>query len=155
MLRLIDIDEHNWLDVRKLSVHETQSAFLDSALGILARGYVYRAFRARVVGISEDDTIVGAALVKDLDEEPACYDLQQFMIDSRYQNRGLGTEAPRLLLSELEKERKYDSVEVCVKKDDAAALRVYEKAGFVDTGYADEDAPDSLNLIYRFRPAST
>ena len=55
-----------------------------------------------------------------------------------------------MIMSELEKERKYDCVEVCVKKNDAAALRVYEKAGFVDTGYIDEEAPDCLNLMYSF-----
>ena len=86
-----------------------------------------------------------------MDEEPACYDLQQFMIDSRYQGKGIGTSALRLILSELEAERKYDCVEVCVNKDDGAALRMYEKAGFEDTGYIDPDAPDCLNLMYRMK----
>jgi RimJ/RimL family protein N-acetyltransferase len=72
------------------------------------------------------------------------------MIDARFQGRGFGTAALRMILSELEKERKYDCVEVCVKKNDLAALRVYEKAGFVDTGYIDEEAPDCLNLMYSF-----
>ena len=150
MLKLIEVNEQNWLDIRNLSVSDSQASFLDSAVGILARGYVYRNNRARVIGIAADETIVGIALVKDLDEEPACYDLQQFMIDRRYQGKGFGTEALRLILSELEKERKYDCIEVCVKKDDAAALRVYEKAGFVDTGYIDDDAPDCLNLMAHF-----
>ena len=150
MLRLVDINEGNWLDARVLRVGEGQRGFLDSALGIIARGYVYRDARARVIGIADDDVLVGLALVKDLDEEPACYDLQQFMIDARWQGRGYGTKALGLILAGLVSERKYDFVEVCVKRDDAAALRVYEKAGFVDTGYIDDDAPDSLNLVYRF-----
>ena len=150
MIRLIDVNEENWLDIRELSVSEPQKGFLDSAVGILARGYVYRHNRARVIGIADDETMIGVALVKDLDEEPACYDLQQFMIDARFQGRGFGTAALRMILSELEKERKYDCVEVCVKKNDLAALRVYEKAGFVDTGYIDEEAPDCLNLMYSF-----
>ena len=54
------------------------------------------------------------------------------------------------LLADLEKEHKYDCVEVCVKKAAAAALCVYEKVGFTDTGYIDEDAPDCLNLMYHF-----
>ena len=149
MLRLLEISEDNWLEARGLSVGEGQQDFLDSALGIIARGYVYRDARARVIGIAEDDALVGLALVKDLDEEPACYDLQQFMIDARWQGRGYGTEALGLILAELGAERKYDRVEVCVKRDDAAALRVYEKADFVDTGYIDDDAPDCLNLMYR------
>ena len=150
MLKLVGIDENNWLEARALSVGEGQTGFLDTALGIVARGYVYRDARARVIGIADGDTLVGLALVKDLDEEPACYDLQQFMIDSRWQGRGFGSEALGLILAELAAERKYGCVEVCVKRDDIAALHVYEKAGFVDTGYIDDDAPDCLNLIYRF-----
>jgi Acetyltransferases, including N-acetylases of ribosomal proteins len=150
LLRLVEINEDNWTDFARLQLREDQRAFLDSPVGILARGYVYRARRARVIGIAEDGTVVGLALVKDLDEEPACYDLQQFLIDRRFQGRGLGTEALRRILAELEAERKYGCVEVCVKREDAAALRVYEKLGFTDTGYIDEDAPDCRNLMYRF-----
>ncbi len=150
MLKLIDVNEQNWLDFVKLSVEEDQKAFLDSPVGILARGYVYRSCRARVIGIAEYDTAICLALVKDMDEEPACYDLQQFMIDARFQGRGYGTAALRLILSALKRERKYHCAEVCVKKDDHAALRVYEKVGFIDTGYVDEDAPDCLNLMYYF-----
>ncbi len=150
MLRLIEVNEENWLDFRRLSVSEAQKGFLDSPLGILARGYVYRHNRAKVIGIEADGTVIGVALVRDLDEEPACYDLQQFMIDLRFQGRGFGTAALRLLLEALSAERKYGCVEVCVKKDDAPALRMYEKVGFTDTGYVDEDAPDCLNLMYHF-----
>ena len=150
MLKLIEVNEENWLEFRRLSVSEAQKGLLDSSLGILARGYIYRYNRVRVIGIADDNTVVGIALVKDLDDEPACYDLQQFMIDARFQGKGCGTAALRLILSELEKERKYDCVEVCVKKNDTAALRVYEKVGFVDTGYIDEEAPDCLNLMYHF-----
>ena len=98
MLKLIDVNEQNWLDISRLSVREDQRGYLDNALGIIARGYVYRACRARVIGIADDETIIGVALVKDLDEEPACYDLQQFMIGRRYQGKGYGKQALELLL---------------------------------------------------------
>ena len=115
MLRLFDINEENWLAVRRLSVADGQQGFLDSAVGILARGYVYRAARARVIGIADGETAVGVALVKDLDEEPACYDLQQFLIDRRYQDRGFGTEALRLITAGLTAEGKYGCVEACAR----------------------------------------
>lgn len=150
MITLFTVNEENFLTLRALAVREDQRGYLDSAAGILARGYAYRACRAKVYGIASDGEPVGLALVRDLDEEPACYELQQFMIDARYQGRGYGTQALRLILAELAAERRYDCAEVCVKKEDTAALRVYEKVGFVDTGYIDEDVPDSLNLVYRF-----
>ena len=37
MLELVEVDERNWLDVRELSVAESQEGFLDSALGIIAK----------------------------------------------------------------------------------------------------------------------
>lgn len=150
MIQLVDVTEHNWLDVVSLSVREEQKSFLDSPLGIVARGYIYRSCNAKVYGISNEEQIIGVALVKDLEEDPACYDLQQFMIDQRFQKKGYGTEALRLILSVLSKERKYDQVEVCVHKNDAAALRMYKKVGFENTGYIDEGAPDCRNLMYHF-----
>ena len=150
-MRLVEVNEDNWMAVAALRVKEEQKGYLDSAVGILARGYAYRASRARVIALAEGETVVGVALVKDLDEEPACYDLQQFMIGGAWQGRGCGTEALKLILAELEKERKYPCVEVCVKKGNAAALRLFEKLGFRDSGYIDPDVPDCLNLMYDFR----
>ena len=75
--------------------------------------------------------------------------MQQFMIGAEFQGRGYGSAALALILDELRKEGHYDHVEVCVKKADLAAIRLYEKHGFTDSGYIDDDAPDSLNMICR------
>lgn len=150
MIHLVDVTEENWLAIANLAVAEDQKAFLAPAIGILARGYVYRECNARVIGIADAEHMVGVALVRDFTEEPVGYDLQQFMIDKRFQGKGYGTEALRLILELLQEEGRYNTVEVCVKKDAAVALRVYEKAGFVDSGYVDEDLPDCVNLVYSF-----
>jgi len=150
LIHLEEINASNWLQAVRLSVGEEQQKFLDRPVGILARGYVYRDCNARVYAICDGGTLVGLALVRDMTEEPACYELQQFMIDQRYQNKGLGTQALKRILTELERERRFDCVEVCVDKTNAQALHVYEKAGFVDTGYIDPDVPHSVNWIYKF-----
>ena len=147
MIRLAEVTEDNWFDVAALSVAEEQKRFVAPTVGILARGYVYRDCNARVFVIENDGVIVGTALVREFTDEPLGYDLQQFMIDARFQKRGYGSEALRLILEELRKEGHYDHVELCVKKDDEAAIRLYEKHGFVDSGYVDEDVPDALNMI--------
>ena len=149
MIRLAEVTEENWLDIADLSVNDDQRRFVAPAIGILARGYVYRDCNARIYAIENDGTIVGVVLVREFADEPLGYDLQQFMIDQRYQGKGYGSAALALILDELRKEGRYDHVEVCVKKDDTAAIRLYGKHGFVDSGYIDEDVPDSLNLICR------
>ena len=148
MIKLVDVTEQNYREAVSLRVHEAQQEFLDQPLGIIARGYLYRAQNARVFGIADGEQLLGLALVKDLDEAPACYDLQQFMIDRRFQNQGHGTQALRLLLALLAKEGRYGQVEVCVHQDNAPALRMYQRLGFKDTGYVDEGAPNCRNLMY-------
>ena len=147
MIRLIEVTEDNWSDIADLSVKEDQRSYVAPAIGILARGYVYRDCNARIYAFDNDGVIVGVALVREFDEEPVGYDLQQFMVDQRYQGKGYGSEALGLILDELRKEGRYDHVEVCVKKEDTGAIRLYEKHGFTDSGYFDEDAPESINMI--------
>ena len=149
MVKLIEITEENWLEAASLSVKESQKEFLAPAIGILARGYVYRDCNPKVFAIDNDGVIDGLSLVREFSDDPPGYDLQQFMIDQRYQGRGHGTAALQLILDELHREGHYDHVEVCVKKKNIEAIRLYEKAGFIDSGYVDEDVPDSLNLICR------
>jgi len=146
-IRLTEVTEENWLEVASLSVEEGQKRFVASAQGILARGYVYRSCGGKIHVIEADGTVVGLALVREFTDEPLGYDLQQFMIDRRYQGRGYGTRALELILDELRREGRCDHVEVCVKKDDAAAIRLYRREGFRDSGYVDEDVPDAVNLI--------
>ena len=149
-MRLISVTEDNWMDVASLSVKEEQKGFVAPAIGILARGYVYRDCNAKIYAFENDGVIVGMALVREFTDEPPGYDLQQFMVDGQYQRKGYGSRALQLILAELRKEGHYDHVELCVKKADTEAIRLYEKHGFVDSGYIDEDLPDSLNMIAFF-----
>jgi len=146
-VRLSEITEDNWLEVASLSVKDKQKDFVAPAIGIIARGYVYRNCNSKVFVIENDECVVGVALVREFVDEPLGYDLQQFMIDQRHQGKGYGASALKLILDELRKEAHYDHVELCVKKDDIEAIHLYEKHGFVDSGYVDEDMPDSLNMF--------
>ena len=146
-MRLISITEDNWTDVASLAVKEEQKGYVAPAIGILARGYVFRDCNGKVYAFENDGVIVGTALVREFTDEPLGYDLQQFMVDERYQRKGYGSRALELILDELRAENRYDHVELCVKKADVEAIRLYQKHGFIDSGYIDEDLPDSLNMI--------
>ena len=93
MLKLSEITEENWMEVASLSVRDDQKGYLAPAVGILARGYVYRNCGARVYAFEDEGVIVGTALVREFTDEPLGYDLQQFMIDGQYQGKGYGSAA--------------------------------------------------------------
>ena len=147
MIKLIPVTEDNWMDIASLDVKGYQREYVAPAIGILARGYVYRDCNVKIYAFEEGGTIVGTALVREFTDEPYGYDLQQFMVGRQYQNKGYGSQALQLILNELRKEGRYDHVELCVKKADAEAIHLYEKHGFMDSGYVDEDLPDSLNMV--------
>lgn len=148
MIFLKPIHEENWLEAIQLRVSDSQKNFVAPAVGILARAYAYRACDARALAIYADEKMVGLAMIRDLDEEPACYELQQFMIDEKYQRRGYGRQALRMILEQLRRDNQYDCVEVCVRQDDLAALHLYESEGFLNTGYTDPNAADCKNLMF-------
>lgn len=149
-VRLGEITEANFFEAAALTVNDDQKAFVAPPVGIIARGYVYRDCGARVFTVLAGNKIVGLALVREFTDEPLGYDLQQFMIGKEHQNKGYGSAALKLILERLGEEGKYPCVEVCVKKADRAAIHVYERSGFTDSGYYDPDCPDCINLIYRF-----
>lgn len=148
MISLVEIDESNWLEITRLEITDEQKGYVASPLGVMARAFAFRKQNAWIRAIAADGQIVGVCLVCDLAEEPACYELQQFLIDRRWQGSGYGQEALRLVLAELAKRRKYPRVEVCVKMNDHAAIHLYQKLGFVDSGYIDPHVPDAHNLVY-------
>ena len=150
MVELNEVTEQNWLQVVRLSVSDAQRSFVAPAVGILARAYVYRSCRARALAIEAEGKTVGLLLVRDLDEEPACYELQQFFIDAAYQGKGYGKVALGEVLRMLSEERKYPCVEVCVNRADLPALHVYEAADFQNTGYMDPELPECRNLRHMF-----
>ncbi len=148
MISLVKIDESNKAKAEKLEVSENQKSFLDSAAGIIKRAEIYKNLNPRLFGIFCEEQIIGLALIKDFEEEPFAYDLQQFMIDKNFQGKGCGTEALKLILDYLKNEGRFESVEICVKKEDVPAIKLYEKVGFKNSGYIDENLPDCVNYIY-------
>lgn len=148
MITLQPINENNFLQAAALKVTPEQQVFVAPAPYILARAYAYRAQNAVCWGIYEDDAMVGVAMLHDMDEEPACYHLCEFLIDASQQGKGYGQDALKQILAYCRREGKFHRVEVCVKKANAAAIHVYEKTGFRDTGYTDPDVPDCLCMAF-------
>jgi ribosomal protein S18 acetylase RimI-like enzyme len=150
MISLIDVTEDNFQTICALNVTEEQKDFLASPTGILARAYAKRNRNARAMAITDDETIIGVLMFMELSEEPACYTIEQFLIDCRYQNKGFGRQALQLVIDILAKEGKYNSIEVCVKMENVHAIRLFKNAGFLDNGYIDPSVPDSCCLLYKF-----
>lgn len=86
--------------------------------------------------IYDDETPVGMALYYDFEDS---YNFSQFFIDERYQGRGLGYKAAKMILNDMQADGVYDKVVLCYIDGDEAAKQLYLKLGFYHTGEAEED----------------
>ena len=135
MIHLIDVDPGNWR--LGLKVFESQKHYVSDSYAMLARAYAYRDQRSRAFVIYNDETPVGMGLYYDL-PDLECYDLSQIFIDERYQGRGYGRAATRLILDAMKQDGKYSKVDLCYIEGNDAAQKLYESFGFVEID-RDED----------------
>ena len=149
-ITLREITENNWTIAAEIEHTENQRDFVADGIEILALAYVYRNNNAKVQAIYAGETMVGLLLVEDLNEEPCCYHLHELLIDKKYQNKGFGSKAIKLLLSQLAEERKFPRVEVCVHSKNTMAISFYKANGFKLNDYIDEDSPWNRMYTYTF-----
>ena len=144
MIYLVDIDPSNWrLD---LKVAESQKNYVASSAVMLARAYAYRNARSQALLIYEDETPVGMVLYHDEDSLDA-YIFSEILIDERFQGKGYGTTATKLVLDRMKKDGRYHKVVLCYIEGNDAAKRLYEQFGFVETDRDEDEIIMELDLI--------
>ena len=143
MIHLIDIDPGNWR--LKLEVAESQKHYVANSAVMLARAYAYRNQRSRAFVIYDDETPVGMGLYYDL-PDLECYDLSQIFIDERYQGRGHGRAATKLILDAMKQDGKYSKVDLCYIEGNDAAKTLYESFGFVEIDRDEDEIIMELQL---------
>lgn len=143
MIHLADIDPGNWrLD---LKVTESQKAYVAGSAVMLARAYAYREQRSRAFVIYHDETPVGMGMYHDCPELDA-FDLSQIFIDERYQGKGYGKAATKLVLDAMKHDGKYSKVILCYIEGNDAAEKLYKDFGFAETGRDEDEIIMELDL---------
>ncbi len=143
MIRLEDIDESNWR--YPLKVSESQKNYAANSSVMLARAYAYRNQRSRAFLICDGETPVGMGLYHDSPELEA-YDFSQLFIDERYQGRGYGKAATKLVLDTMKRDGKYSKVVLCYIEGNDAAKKLYEQFGFEEIDRDEDEIIMELSL---------
>ena len=128
-IKLKKINESNWKECNRLKVSDDQLKFVASNENGLALAYAHKEMEPRA--IYNGDEMVGFVMYA-RDPEDGLYYINRLMIDEKYQGRGFGTEALKILIKEL-KESGVPSLDIIHKPDNNIAIRIYEKLGFVLT----------------------
>lgn len=135
-LRLVDIDETNWLDCIRTRVTEEQLEYIASNAVSLAQSKFQPKWITK--GIYDDDKMIGFTMYahhKDEDEGYLC----RFMIEHKLQGKGYGKAAMNLVLDVFQKEFNAAKGKLSVVPENEVAIKLYESVGYKRTGIMEED----------------
>ena len=132
-MELIDITKDNYRDVLFLTTNEDgMPTLIEKHVASVSASMVQAQFEESWVtkALLHEGDIVGFTMYR-YDEEHQAYVLCRLMIDIKYQGRGLGTQAVKLILDEMRRVKGSTEVFLSTEADNTVAKHVYEKLGFV------------------------
>jgi diamine N-acetyltransferase len=127
------ITKDNWEEAAGLRVRDDQSDFVAPNVWSIAESKFYDALQP--MAIYDGETMVGF-LMYGLDPQDGQYWLYRFMIDQRYQGRGLGQAALNRFVDLLKRTPGCTEVNVGYEPANSPAERLYLSVGFQKTGVA-------------------
>ena len=143
MIHLVDIDPGNWR--LGLRVADSQKNYVSDSYAMLARAYAFREQRSRAFVIYDNETPVGMGMYHDCPDLDA-FDLSQIFIDERYQRKGYGKAATKLVLDAMKQDGKYSKAILCYIEGNNAAKDLYESFGFVEIDRDEDEIIMELTL---------
>jgi diamine N-acetyltransferase len=142
-IHLETITWENYQDIIKLSVSEAQKNFITTNTYSLIHAYLYSldGKKASPFGIYLDDNPIGFVMIGHdwySEGKPSliknAYFIWRFMIDEKYQGKGYGKEALKLVLDFI-KSFPYGKSDICwisYEPNNEAAKKLYASYGFVE-----------------------
>jgi diamine N-acetyltransferase len=126
------LTSRNWEFAAKLEVSRDQQRFIETNVWSIAESRFHPELQP--MGIYDGGTMIGFLMwgIDADDHQPWLY---RFMIDQRYQQRGLGKAAMRRLF-DLIREQQLTQLNVGYNVENEVAARFYKALGFHETGLA-------------------
>jgi len=138
---LKDINTENWLKcilltTNKDNKHTTFEEFVASNAFSIAESKIYDGWIIK--GIYEDDVIIGFTMYG-YNQEDNFYELCRLMIDHKYQGKGYGKTAIKMIIEEMKKIQDCKVIYLSTEENNVIGRTLYEKLGFKNTGRVIDD----------------
>jgi len=136
------VDKSNYEQICDLDVAKHQEDYVACNMWSLVESMFNDNHVTR--GIYQGNEVVGFFMwVKESAQKISIW---RFMVDQKYQNKGIGRYALTLALEEIKQDSELKNIEICYNPNNPVAKSFYESFGFKEIGM-DEDDEDMLALI--------
>ncbi|MDR3310300.1 MAG: GNAT family N-acetyltransferase [Oscillospiraceae bacterium] len=137
-VRLRPVDREPLDAVLNLRCADGQEANTNDYTWALLQAAYWYGGAAKMYAVCAGDTVVGRIR---LDDTPDCHSFTDLLIDRAHQRRGYAEAAVREAVRLFRCGGKHSRVSIFVAEDNAAAIALYRKCGFTETGRCDPDVP--------------
>lgn len=127
MVTLKEITRENFWDCIELAVEKQQADFVTSNAVSIAQSKVQP--ECIPLAVYDDEVMVGFVMYC-IDEDDSEYWIYRMMIDEKFQYRGYGRAALKLLLDRIKSDETRNKIFLGVHKESIAGVRLYESFGF-------------------------
>lgn len=141
-LKLIPAEQLNTAALCDLKVAVDQTGFIETVAECLKEASQDPQWHP--CGILDGGQLVGFLMAGWIKQEQRCW-LDRFLIDARFQHRGYGRTALKLILNQIFAHPKIDAVYLSLYAENTAALRLYQDFGFRLNG--EQDSHGELIMV--------
>lgn len=141
-ISLEGIDKSNYEAVCDLDVTKEQEEYVACNMWSLVEAHYNSGYTCKA--ICEDGRPIGFLMW--VLETPSKVSIWRFMVDQRYQKKGVGREALKMALEEIAAYPAITEIEICYNPINPVAKNFYSSFGFKEVGL-DEDGEDMIAHI--------
>lgn len=130
--QLFELNAENWYACCELEVAKAQKPYMEPNAVSIAQSKFETTFKP--FAIYDEENVVGFLMYNSVPEELDAYWIYRIMIDQRYQGKGIGKAASRLIIEEMASSLNAKKLVVGYHPENHEAHRLYASLGFVDDG---------------------
>lgn len=132
MVEVKELNRENWYECCEIKVAKEQEDLLIPNVVSIAHSKYEPSLKT--VAIYFQGSVVGFAMYNTVKEELDSYWIWRIMVDERYQGRGIGEAATRLIIEEMKGLENCERIAVAYVAHNNGAAKLYEKLGFTHRG---------------------
>lgn len=131
-VKIVELNAENWYDCCELEVSTEQKEYMEPNAVSIAQSKFETSLKPYAIYVA--DEVVGFLMYNSIQEELDGYWIYRIMVDKKFQGKGIGKAATKLMILEMAKLPNAKKIVVGYHPENLGAHNLYSSLGFIDNG---------------------